>query len=550
MQTGYTGYVDRSEWWWTILVSLIFLLFTFSPFIIIAITTPSQPNMQIMGGIHDFRNSAVLLAHMQQGMDGNILTNFLYTASHTTPTLIYPLYSALGQLERFVGLPLNILFHVVRIFTAFFMYLTIYHLGASIWVKIRTRRIFFILASISGGLGWLIFFLIGNNAINSTPIVEVLVPQAFPIHAGAANIHYPLAIACLALLAAAIIPILRPGTTELPSAENAGSVVFITSLLLSLIYPEALLPLGIAYTLNILINWYNKKTLIMREWQWGLWILVPALPIITYQFLSYNLNPSIALWFDQRSATTPPLISIMWGVFIPLIIAIPGLIRAFRRFEADGDRFMLLWLLSIVIVSQLPLPIKQYALMGILFPIAYFATRSIEDFWFDYIRRRHRIRVTVIFVPILVLSHLLWIFAPVVPIVLGWQGYGNMLLERSYSGSLLYLDQEASPEDVILASPDVSLWIPAWTGSRVVYGHDIETLNPQARRAEVNAWYAEDSSEATICINLLAQHDVSYVIWGSREERIGSGACVSNLTPIRATETVTIYQVPPDMRSP
>lgn len=548
MQTGYTGFVPRSEWWWTILVSLVFLLITFSPFVIIAVANPS--NSQFMGVMHDHNNSAALLAHMQQGIDGRILTNFLYTSSPTTPTLIHPVYSSLGQLERIIGLPLNILFHIVRIFASLFMYLTIYHLGANIWVKVRTRRIFFTLASIGSGIGWFLLILVGSNTINSIAIVDILVPQAFPIYAGAANIHYPIAIACLALLVSNIVPILRPGETIVPSAENSGSIVFITSLVLSIIYPDALLPLGIAYTLNVLINWYNKKEIAIREWQWGLWILVPALPVITYQFLTYSVNPSFALWLEQRTINAPNILLILLGVLVPFVIGIPSLVRAIRRFEADGDRFMLLWLLSILVISQLPLPIKHYALLGILFPVGYFATRSVEDFWFEYIRRRYRTRIIVIFVPIMVLSHLLWILAPIVPTLLGWQGFGNVFLEESYGTTLLFIEQEASAGDVILASPEVSLWIPAWTGARVVYGHYAETLNAHERLTEVETWYAESSADATVCTDLLAQHSVDYVILGSRERRLGAGTCTENLTAIGSTDAVTVYRVSTDTETP
>ncbi len=172
----------------------------------------------------------------------------------------------------------------MRIFVSLFMYLTIYNLGASIWVRVRTRRIFFIISSVGAGFGWIIAFLFGLQ--DGVIIPDINLPQAFPIYASAANIHYPLAIACLALIVSVCVAILRPGETENPSAENRGSLVFIASLILALIYPDALVPLGIAYALNVLANWYLKRSVGQREWYWGLWILVPALPITTYYLLT------------------------------------------------------------------------------------------------------------------------------------------------------------------------------------------------------------------------------------------------------------------------
>ncbi|MEO1646515.1 MAG: hypothetical protein AAFR67_15085, partial [Chloroflexota bacterium] len=260
--------------------------------------------------------------------------------------------------------------------------------------------------------------------------------------------------------------------------------------------------------------------------------------------------PSVALWLEQRTINAPNILLILLGVLVPFAIGIPSLVRAIRRFEADGDRFMLLWLLSILVISQLPLPIKHYALLGILFPVGYFATRSVEDFWFEYIRRRYRTRIIVIFVPIMVVSHLLWILAPIVPTLLGWHGFGNVFLEESYGTTLLFIEQEASAEDVILASPEVSLWIPAWTGARVVYGHYAETLNAHERLTEVEAWYEESSADATVCTDLLAQHSVDYVILGSREHRLGAGTCTENLTAIGSTDAVTVYRVSTNTETP
>lgn len=544
MQSGYTGYVDRTEWWWAVVVSLTFIFVTFVPFLVIVSTNPITSDTQFMGAMHNFVDSAAHIARMQQGMEGDVLVDFLYNPIPTEPALITPIYTSLGQLERWIELSPTVLFHTVRIFAALFMFLTIYHLGASIWVKIRTRRIFFVLASISGGIGWLISFMMASDTIPFTgdlTIVDLSLPQLFPIYAGAANIHYPLAIACVALLASNIVPILRPGETHAPSAENEGSLVFFTSLVLALIYPSALLPLGIAYGLNVLINWYLKKSISMREWYWGLWIIVPALPIITYNFLSYNSNPTVSLWLEQRTSLAPNLMMIILGVLIPLIIAIPGILRALRRFEPDGDRFMLLWLGSMLITSQLPIPLKHYLLLGITLPIAYFATRSVEDFWFEHIRRRFRPRVFIAFVPVLVLSHLMWIFLPIFPLVVGWEGFSNVLLEQDYSDTLIYIDQRADSNDVVLAAPVTSLWIPAWTGARVVYGHPYETLNAESAKAELEAWYRETDPDAPICEDYLVAHRVSYVVLGLRERMLGPGACTENLTQVVTLNDNFIY---------
>ncbi len=536
MQTGYTGYVDRSEWWWTTIVSLTFILVTFSPFIIITLFNPIQTNIQFMGAIHDHVDAASQIARMEQGANGEILLDFLYSPQEQAPALVHPLYALLGQLVHFSQLSSMIMFHIMRIFISLFMFLTIYHLGASIWVKIRTRRIFFILASVGAGFGWLFALLTGNA---SAP--DLILPQAFPLYASAANIHYPLAIACVALIASVIVSILRPGEDETPSAENKGSIVFLASLVLAFVYPDALIPLGIAYTLNVIANWYIQRKASNHEWYWGLWILVPALPVITYDLLIVVNNPFVASWLSQRGTNTPSILMLLMSLGLPLILAIPGLIRALRRFEPDGDRFMLFWLLAMVITMYLPLQLNQYLLLGLMIPVAYFATRAIEDFWLKPVRRIYRPRVYMAIFPLLILSHIIWMFLPVFPLIDGWNGYSTFVLEQEYGNTLIWLDRNVDTENIILASEDVSLWIPAWTGQSVVYGHPAETYNAEETKNEVLDWYQQDDAGAENCLSLIYEYQITYVLYGPREQRIGPATCGENLTVVEQIGSLTIF---------
>lgn len=208
MQTQYTGYIDRAEWRWVTIVSLTTMLFVFAPFLLMAFQNPAQSDAQFMGALHDYEDSAAHIARMQQGAEGNILVQFLYTPQEHSSALVQPLYTLLGRLADFTGQTSITIFHMMRIFSSLFMYLTIYHLGASIWVKIRTRRIFFILASIGSGLGWLVILM--PMLAFDTIIPDLMIPQIYPVYASAANVHYPLTIACLALISSVLIPVLRP----------------------------------------------------------------------------------------------------------------------------------------------------------------------------------------------------------------------------------------------------------------------------------------------------------------------------------------------------
>lgn len=549
MQSGYTGHVSRSEWWWTTLVSVLMILVAFLPFVVVALTNPAQSNQQFMGLIHDAVNSAPQLSRIQQGAQGNTLIPFLYTAQDHAGALVHPLYAVLGRLQQFIGIPALIIFHVTRIFASLLMFLMIYQLGASIWTKLRTRRIFFVIASLSAGFGWLGILLLTTE--NKLTIPDIHTPQAFPLYASAANIHYPLAIACLAVLAAQIIAALRPGENARPSVGNGGIIVFLVSLALVLIYPDAILPLAIAFIVNVLVNWYQKRQATSREWYWGLWIIVPALPILLYDLLILNSNEQVLTWLQQRNATTISVPMLLLGFGLPLLIALPALWRALRRFEADGDRFMLIWLLAMPILMYLVPILGAYLLVGIMLPLAYFATRAVEDYWFQYLRRLYRPFAYLLIVPLLVLSHILWLFIPVYSSVTHqWQTTNKLMLDNEYASVFLTLYNTLPDDTVTLAAPDVSLWIPAWTGTHVVYGHPAETRDAATVRDAVESWYQQTDANADECHQLLETYQVNYIFYGSRERALGTGACLDNLELVAASERFNIYENIPSTSNP
>jgi hypothetical protein len=343
---------------------------------------------------------------------------------------------------------------------------------------------------------------------------------------------------CLALLASVLVIVLRPGETAEPAVDNGGLVVFLASLLLVVVYPDALLPISIAFGGSMLIQWYRSRKITPRDWRWGLWVLVPALPLVAYDFLTLMSNPAVVEWVTQRGNAVPTIPFLLLGMGIPLLIGLPAIYRAVRQFEADGDRFMLLWLLAMLVLMYLPLQINQYFLVGLMLPLGYFATRGTVDFWFRYIKRRYRGAAYVVFVPLIILSHLFWLFVPVVPILQNWSNVSGNVLEADYAEAFHWLDTQTSSGTVILSAPTVGTWIPLWVGGKPVYGHPAETMDAETKSQAVRDWYQMEDDN---CQQMLMRYGVQYVLYGPREMRIGSTSCIEELTFVATFGRVEIY---------
>lgn len=532
----------QAEWRWLITIMVTLILIAFLPYGWVALELNRDPGQAFMGTLHHYETGAAHLSRMSQGAQANGLVHFQHTPDPHQSALVQPIYIALGQLSRLTSIPEVMLFHTARLFAAFFMFPALYHMGASIWVKVRSRRIFFVLAAIGSGLGWLLLpFLLDQ------PLPDLALGQFSPFYSMVVNIHFPLAIACMALIVAELVKAMRPGVLDEPGVNNGGGILVLTSIALAFLYPEATLPLIVAMGLCIVLEWSIKRQVSTRELRWWLWLIIPTLPVVAYYLITLNENPAMNIWLQQRTLPSPSPVAMLAAFGIPGIIALPGLLRAVRRFEADGDRFILLWLIVMVVCVYLPLPVTQHFLAGFMIPIAYFATRSVEDVWLRRIARRRRPLLFVFFVPLIAISNLVVVFVPVSELLLPAPVDG-MVLETDYVAAFSWLEDHINTEDVVLASPHVSSWVPYWTGARTYYGHPAETLMAQERRAATRAWYRSTEPDDAACDltqqvqpGLEDNFTVRYVLMGPRERQMGDAACASDLQFVASFNRVTIY---------
>jgi len=535
-----TGHITSAEWRWLLLVAGGIVLLAFVPFLWVLLAGVAGTSWHFMGALHGYGDGALHLALVTQGADSGWLTRLLFTPEPNSGTLMGVFYALLGQITSITALTPIVIFHVARLGAAVTMLLALYHLAANIWMRIRTRRLFFVFSLLGGGFGWLLAPLAGSEAY-----LDLNAPQAFPFYGMLVNVHIPLAITCLAISAGVIVSVFRPNNGSAPNVNNGGLIVFLMGLALVFVYPLALAPLALAFVLRVLVHAAQHGGFAYAKVQWLLWFIVPALPVAVYYAMVMRYDPIVrAAWMQTTTSAPSPLVMVL-SFGLPLLIALPGLWRAVRRFEPDGDQFMLLWLLVIVLFVYLPGGFHQSFLLGITIPLMYFATRSIEDFWLDHISRRWRLRLMVALIPVMAASFLLVLMLPARAVTSDSRSAG-MLLPRDYADAFSYLRQRIRENDVVLAAPNVSLWLPAWTGAQVVYGHPNEAVEPMRKRDAVVAWYRHTNPDdcQALLDGDLAYHEpyrVDYVIYGPEEARIGETVCLDELNLLRRFGDVAVY---------
>ncbi|MDX2076084.1 MAG: hypothetical protein SFZ02_06610 [bacterium] len=546
MQSDYTGHITTSEWRWVIIISVVLALLAFMPFLWVLMVGISDSQWRFMGALHDYQNSAIYLSMMEQGAEGKLLMHYLHTPEIHNGAFVEPLYALLGQAASIIRLSPIVMFHVARVGASVFMYLAIYQLASHIWTRVRTRRIFFTFVVVASGLGWILIPLTQSFAY-----IDLQSPYIYPFFSSLTNVHLPLAIASVALLASLIIVILRPSETVSPTITNGGGLIFGLALLLVVLYPFAYVPIVTAFVINLVIYWADERKITRPHLEWLLMLVIPALPVLLYNALVFQNNVVIQEIWRQQNTTAPSPILLLLAVALPFVIALPGLRRVLRRFNRDGDQFMFIWLLAMLAWVYLPVAGQEHFLLGFMLPLGYFATRSIADFWFGFIKRMWQMRVFAAMLPIIGMSHLFVLLTPLYPIAIDRDvnNDAGILLERDYVRAFVWLSRMNSDNrSVILASPNTSLWLPLWTGGAVVYGHPTITTQASFKRQAVIKWYQE--TEISQCDNRLLrgeysfrsnQYAVRYVVFGPQEARLGAGACIGLLRPVAYFDSVSIY---------
>ncbi len=535
MPSRFTAHIVASEWRWVTSASFILTMLVLVPLLWVALR--GTPGWQFMGILHNYQDGATYLSKMQLGGLGEWLVYFQHTPETHDGAIVQLLYNLLGHLSRLSGVPQIVMFHVARVIAALMMYAALYYLGASIWVRVRSRRIFFLIVALGSGFGW--FF---GPLLQVSNIPDLTLPEAFPLYTTFVNVHFPLTIACLALLAGLFITLFRPSIVDDPTFDSGWWSVSLLSLFLAFLYPQSLVPIGGAVMLYAVSLYLQNRRLEMRIVRWVLALILPAVPVAAYYYFVVTFNPAMAEWNRQNVNLSPPIWAFVLGLGLPLLIGLPSIFRALRRFERDGDRLMILWLIAMLIACYIPMNVQRRFAVGMMIPVAYFATRAIEDVWLPKISRRLRPIVYTVFLSLIAVTNVLVLFLPVTPALVGLpQAATGVFLERDYALTYRYLEPRTLVEDVVLAAPVPSVWIPAWAGARVVYGHPYETLNAEQKEAQVREWYAIEDASDPRCAALIEQYNVRYILVGPQEAYLGSAACAQNLRQMIQIGAVGVY---------
>ncbi len=553
---------STSEMWrWAIGWSLVILVLSCVSYTVAALAEPD--GWQFAGIMVNPLDGHSYMAKMQQGVQGKWLFHLTYTPEPHNGAFIFTFYLALGHLAALTDLSKILVFHLARLLAGFGLLLMAFRFITRVTPQPSEQRLAFIFTFSAAGLGWL------GVAFGAFPI-DLWVPEAFVPYSLYANPHFPLAMMLMLIIFEQILQV--SNSSSLPSASLPNSYAFIWSGLaafaLAMILPFALLTVW-----AILVVFLGWCYVITRRLPWTqIWltlgVAIFSAPVIFYQYWVSTTNPILAGWGAQNVTAAPKFLDFWLGygvVGLLVIVGIAGIIRGYKiddnwddanrptdtggtndlpsdlpRSRATGEWLVVIWAITTVVLVYFPFDLQRRLITGLHLPFCILAGLGLNR-WLAHspIKLKARRLITMVAIAMGALGTLVVWGLPLI-------GTLQPPVEASTTALFFMRDEEIAafewlqahvePDQVILASPRVGMFVPGQTGARAFYGHPFETIDAKNKKAQVEAFYRGEIETVSPAAN--------FIIYGPSEQSLGRPEVLTQYPVVFSTAEVTVYEVP------
>ena len=561
--------IPEKEIRWVLLWSILIVGLTCLPYLYACLVTPDD--MQFTGLLSNPMDGNSYLAKMRQGAQGSWLFHLPYTSEDHDGAFIFTYYLFLGRLSVLLGLPLILTYHLARIVNSFILLLVAYSSLSLFSLDRGARRAAFLLIGFSSGPGWL---AVPFNVFAP----DLWVPEAITFYSIFANPHFPLAVALMLLTFIFVLVPLKSVApagpqTSASSVEPSGGfwrglwsksskreflwypvgnecgqtsvgrdaiLAGLSSLLLAIVQPFCIITVY-----SVLGGYFFLRLLEERRLPWseilrGVVVGAATAPIIAYDYYVYTFNPVLHAWSEQNVTLSPPLWEYAIAYGFVLALAMGGAALALRR-RSKADLFLLAWVIVNGLLLYAPFSLQRRLVTGLHIPLCILAAMALSRYVLPRFSLARRTLILGTLVVLTVPSNLFVLLASMSGAA---QQDSRLYLYRDETEAMTWLEENTQPTDIVLASPATSLFIPAWAGNRVLYGHPFETIEAEKKRALAETFY-QAQTEEPVRRGIIEGHRIIYVFYGPRERALSGGQLETDplLSETYTNPSVTIYKL-------
>ncbi len=442
---------------------------------------------------------------------------------------------------------LAVAFQVWRMAASLALVLATYRFIAAFIVAPRLRRLALLVATLGGGLGWLLVLAGQANWLGTLPL-DFFVPESFSFLVLHGLPHIATARAALLLGFVVIFGALRADDQSVMRQIILAALLWNLVGLMVTFYLAVLYVILAAWGLGL---WWRARRLPWRYvWRAGAAAGL-TLPLFGYFALVFLSNDTFGEWSAQNYLPSPHLAHYIVGYGLLALPALWGGVWAWRRGAQDA-RYMLLlgWVLAVPVMVYLPLNVQRRLAEAVLVPLAILAVVGLNLATTYALpgrsaRRRYRWARAGWLVLLLPSAGLLWLstaLGMLTPVC-----NPDLCIHRPMAEvrALDWLQDDAPPDSVVLGAFNTGNYLPSQTDLRPFVGHGPETVGSEAKQATVTRFYRGEMSPGERAA-LFARDDVRYILYGPLERAIAEDASLWNDGLVRryAQAGYVIYEVP------
>jgi hypothetical protein len=486
--------------------------------------------LRFRGIYYDSQDYAAHIAMMEAGKQGEWAYQFRFTTESFDTAYIRIFYILLGHFSKWFGLDLEFTYHLARWFLGFIALFALYNLTRQIFQNIFWARVAFLLAALGSGLGWLqLIFNLTSSRI--TPIDFWLI-DSYVFFSLSVFPHFAFITGATCIALSLWLDYLRNLTKM--------NIVWITliAILVQFTNPIAFATIDAGLLGAMFFSWWNIRKNHMMHIIALCIIAIAQVPLLVYNVIVLSHDPLWSQYTSQHQTLSPPPDYYLWGFALFWPFAIWGAIYAFRE-KSIYLGMAIFWIFAGFSLAYAPLYTQQRFLQNITVPLAILATQGLMACFNQQATQNVSLKnwkqnSVIVFVFLASLSS--------IQLSLGRTLYLQTYPEKFFYPASLeqaadWLRENAHYNDFVLASEETSQILAQKAGVRVYFGHEMETLNYNAKLMNVQAFFKGESPE-------LARKPIKWVVYGPMERKLNPNfATPHNLELVYDIQGLQIYQV-------
>ncbi len=457
------------------------------------------------------------------------------------PAFFNLLWFALGQVRRLTGLPFLAIYYAFGVLAAGLMFWAILRFTREFAGGGAAGRLAFLLASIGGGLGWVVMLLPGDLATRWRPM-DLFYPEGYPLQAALFMPHLALSIA---LLGTIMLWFFR-GVTGGSRKWCVGAALLTACL--SFFHPYHLVTVGIVAGAWVAVEQTLGRRRLHRGWA-DLGLLALAMLPAALYYRWFFRQPNWVMWGAENVLRTKGAAAVLVGLGPAAVMAGVGAWRRLRRNHDASRRLLLVWTaVGLGLLFSYPLfQFEAKLIEGLILPLAALGAGAI--FGPDEVAgtRRKWLAAAALFL-ILLPSHGVLVSQSLRVVGGTWDNFfpadwiqGCTLTdgEVALNG---YLEGHSLAGELIMLSYAAGRILPGVSDARMFISGNYVTRNFR-QRLTMSRWFFIDSEQPEERLYVLREHGATLVWYRYGLGLVFDPALEPYLEPVFASGDAGLWRV-------